>query len=1058
MKRMTGVIVVAVALLALVVDKATAQVELLDNWNWVPTETGSQPWQDNANWVESGFPDNPGYVDPDPSVISNSTGANLAVPLGSNLTVNIQNPSVTVAALRLGGTAGLVTTDVAGPGTLVFENYEQNNNTDPDNPIYAFNRGRALIVSGGVAGATNTISSPILINRENLDVGTDGTNASTNSLTLSGNITVAGGAADSTTMPTLSSFLPEGQQLIITGTLTMPDNNPHTAPDPIAFDFGLNASGNDAQGARGTIVVSGTGTLAGDGHIRIGGPTMLLTANSISNRVHASGNITLGHDMSLGTAQLISDGATFMSTDDARNIANNMGMPNVFNIAGDHSIEFSGDLQMTNSRSWNNFLPLGKQLVLSGTQYIEDEEGASGMRAHYDLHEYGIGGSGTTRITGVVANHATEPATNRGAISKRGSGALFMQGSQTSDGQGGFNNVEYTGYTEVHGGTLHLATINDINTNSSGLPRGPVVSRAGGIGLENGTLTGPDSSTFLSLFNNRTNAFTWLVGAVPSSGGGFQLFADDMQSFGAYDHGGLMLATNEYSQNVDFSSAALANVRDMSLAARERGSTTQYTGTLTPYQNTYRLGGGGGTLELPGQNALTGSRSLVATNGGDTSSAQGVGRVLLSNTNNYSGTTRIEGEWLTVGNLGATAHLGTTLAVTSLANGGQVSSIGNASSAASNLVMQGGTLQYTGSSNASTDRLFTLGTHGGGIDASGTGTVSFTNTGAVDIGFAAPRNGDTVGNSWAPTERSTNQNNWVIDINDTSDLVPGMTISGQGIVPDPEDDDDVVTIIEISSPTRVRISDGGYRDLPATAYNNTPLTFGTVDRDFVLSGTNTGNNTFAPLIADSETTGDINVVKEGAGKWIVTNPANDWSGDTIVEAGTLSITSAFLNDDADVQLFSDAVFDLNFSGSDTIASLFFDDIEQVPGTWGSLTSSAANKRDWFTGNGILNVTEGLIVALAGDFNGDGVVNIADYTRWRDNLGGMDDLSGNGDETGGSAGIVDAADYALWKGNFGMTAAASSSLSVANAAIPEPATMVVLLLGVVPLAHRLRKRA
>ena len=62
--------------------------------------------------------------------------------------------------------------------------------------------------------------------------------------------------------------------------------------------------------------------------------------------------------------------------------------------------------------------------------------------------------------------------------------------------------------------------------------------------------------------------------------------------------------------------------------------------------------------------------------------------------------------------------------------------------------------------------------------------MSFTNTGAIAVGFAAPRTGDTVGNSWAPTERVTNQNNWVIDINDTSDLVPGMTISGQGIVPD----------------------------------------------------------------------------------------------------------------------------------------------------------------------------------------------------------------------------------------------------------------------------------
>ncbi len=542
--------------------------------------------------------------------------------------------------------------------------------------------------------------------------------------------------------------------------------------------------------------------------------------------------------------------------------------------------------------------------------------------------------------------------------------------------------------------------------------------------------------------------------------------ANDPQDADAYDHGGLMLAADEYSLNVDFGSTQLVNVRDMSLAARESGTTTQYTGTLTPYQSTYRLGGGGGTLELPNSNQLTnsgGNRSLVVQNGLDSSTEQGVGRVLLSSTNNYSGTTRIEGEYVTAadGNAG-TSYRGTTLAVTSLANGSQISSIGNSSSDAANLVLQGGTLQYVGENNASTDRLLTLGTHGGGLDASGTGTVSFTNTGAIAIGFAAARTGDTIGNGWAPTERITNQNNWIIDLSNTSDLVPGMSVSGEGIFEDPEDEDDDVTIISVSGPTRIRFSDGYNSAAPQgqnTAFNDVEITFGTVDRDFTLSGTNTGNNVFAPLIDDNSTTGDVNLVKRGAGKWILTNAGNNYEGDTTVEAGTLSITSAFLNDSSDVVLFDDAVFDLDFGGMDTIAALFFDDEQQAPGSWGSLASSAANKRDWFTGLGILNVTASLPVDdLAGDFNRDGIVNIADYTVWRDNQGGTFDLNGNGDEEGESMGVVDAADYALWKGNFGMTVGAASSLSLGTSAIPEPATAALLLLGLIPFARQLRKQS
>ncbi len=68
------------------------------------------------------------------------------------------------------------------------------------------------------------------------------------------------------------------------------------------------------------------------------------------------------------------------------------------------------------------------------------------------------------------------------------------------------------------------------------------------------------------------------------------------------------------------------------------------------------------------------------------------------------------------------------------------SGIGISGPAAANLVLDGGTLQYTGAAT-STDRLFTVGsTEAGGatgtLAASGTGALNFTNTGAIAYGTA----------------------------------------------------------------------------------------------------------------------------------------------------------------------------------------------------------------------------------------------------------------------------------------------------------------------------------
>lgn len=86
----------------------------------------------------------------------------------------------------------------------------------------------------------------------------------------------------------------------------------------------------------------------------------------------------------------------------------------------------------------------------------------------------------------------------------------------------------------------------------------------------------------------------------------------------------------------------------------------------------------------------------------------------------------------------------------------------------------------------------------------------------------------------------------------------------------------------------------------------------------------------------------------------------------------------------------------------------------------------------------------------GDYDGNGIVDAADYTVWRDKFGTNFNLAGNGNENGTSARIVDMGDYSLWKSNFG----APGSVSASTAA-PEPSTMVLLMIAVVGWCLRRR---
>jgi hypothetical protein len=103
------------------------------------------------------------------------------------------------------------------------------------------------------------------------------------------------------------------------------------------------------------------------------------------------------------------------------------------------------------------------------------------------------------------------------------------------------------------------------------------------------------------------------------------------------------------------------------------------------------------------------------------------------------------------------------------------------------------------------------------------------------------------------------------------------------------------------------------------------------------------------------------------------------------------------------------------------------------GTFGATGSGATNIMDeYFSGSGIITVV------LPGDFNGDNKVDAADYVYWRKNG-------------------LSAQDYQIWRTHFGQTAGSGAG-AIANAAVPEPATIAILIVGMLGMCLCRRRAA
>jgi fibronectin-binding autotransporter adhesin len=282
-----------------------------------------------------------------------------------------------------------------------------------------------------------------------------------------------------------------------------------------------------------------------------------------------------------------------------------------------------------------------------------------------------------------------------------------------------------------------------------------------------------------------------------------------------------------------------------------------------------------------------GSRSITKTGGG---------LAILSGANTFTGGVTIDG-----GILNAAV----------IANGGSASSIGQASNAAGNLVFGGGTLQYTGATARSTDRLFTIGDANGNtatLDASGgsVGTLSFTNGGSIlfgntsahtliltgintGINTLAARIGDNTG---VTSVTKSGGGTWVLSGN--SSYTGGTTVSDG--------------LLQLNSSTALGSVNGalqvdGVLNLNGNSVGVGNLSGGSTGKiwnngpsnavTFTIGNGNNGGGTYAGVIANNNGAGSgtVALTKTGSGTITLTG-SNTYTGATAINNGTLGAGGA----------------------------------------------------------------------------------------------------------------------------------------------------------------------
>lgn len=487
---------------------------------------------------------------------------------------------------------------------------------------------------------------------------------------------------------------------------------------------------------------------------------------------------------------------------------------------------------------------------------------------------------------------------------------IVTVGGVISDGGSAYSLTTQVSGTNATGGIL--LRLNGANTYSGGTNiNGGTVEFGAGSVPTTGTITVGDKGA-LSV----AGAFTTLNSVLTDS------------RFSNLSTGALAL-TGSSSEN--FSPAGTNAASTLSLGAAY-GSTVVYTGNINRGTTGYFVGGGGGSIEFSNADAFTGSTTLRVGNGGG-------GTTIISNSNSIDGLTSVGGG--TILSLRHSSALGSSAGGVTVDQGGGVDLNGgveiaealtiqgtnsNASpyNVTASLANSGGNNKWTGNiaATVTNGNNVRIATSGGNLEVSG--TVSVTTSASNANGQSLVLTGDGGTGTISGVISASSGITTAIIKNGSSAWTLSGTNTFQGAV---RVDDGVLSVGSIANNLGVGTSAIGLGENTASGtlrYTGT-TTEEITARGLSLRSGNTGNGTVEQagtghlringtvtatsggrtltLTGSTAGTGEIggviggasnasiNVVKSGTGAWTLSG-ANNYTGATTVNAGTLTVTGA----------------------------------------------------------------------------------------------------------------------------------------------------------------------
>ncbi|MEI7956501.1 MAG: autotransporter-associated beta strand repeat-containing protein, partial [Verrucomicrobiota bacterium] len=755
------------------------------------------------------------------------TGGNVTLQ-SYTLTVGGDNTSQSYSGAISG--AGGLTKSGTGTQTLAGINLFTGTTTVSGGTL-ALSGGQAITDAGAVS-LDNTAGAILLLNASETIGSLAGGGTSGGNVNLQANTLTVGGDNTNTTYYGLISGTGGSLTKIGTGTLLLHSASSHTYTGSTAIQNGALQLGGGVGSLlpTGTVVTLGTASTATGGKLILGDGANGTDDQMLAGLLVASGNT--------GSNSVVGGNASRTSA-----LTLNIATTNTYAgfLGGTTATENNLSLTKTGAGTLtlsgiNTYT--GGVTISAGTLSISAEANLGDVAGSVAI------GNGTLQITSDISSSSraislTDAAsaisisggkvlTHSGVIS--GSGKLNLTGSGRMT-LSGLSNTYYGG-THIQGGTLNVTAISGTPLGSDSSSNSIIVDAGANLSLSDASNKGSHQTITINSSASALGGIGISNTAVLTGAALSGMFTDSTGLFG-----GVLGINADYSSALNMGTFASGSWFLGSVISSTYSATSLTAGT----GSTYRLGGGGGTLTLSQANVLTGSGYKVLVG---SSSSNGQGTVVISNDQNYTGITTINGGTLSVGGDG---RLGTGTGLGNIViNGGSLSASGSFTLASGRGIALGSSSAGTG---GTLDVVSGATLSYAGIIANNGGTNSLTKTGLGTLALSGNHNTYTGG---------TNLNGGITSFTGISDFGASGAISFDG-----------GTLLYASGTAditarTVTLNAGG----------------GTID-------TNGSNVTFSSA-AIANGTGTGSFTKAGAGT-LKLSKANTYAGNTIISAGTVQL-------------------------------------------------------------------------------------------------------------------------------------------------------------------------